>query len=824
MGKQPIIEKIQTWLNETYKDSPGYNPIEVTGLPGWDTTNAMLIAYQIEDGVSTSIINNETSSGIYDFTGEGFSPISSSTDFSIQSNKNRLMILQGAFYVKGINPGAFGPTYNTEFSSAVSTLQSNAGIGATGVADLLVVKALLSMDAFTVLPQYGGVETIATIQRTLNAEYANDMGSLIPCDGVYGRDLNKALIYALQIQEGFSVAEANEADGYFSPGTQSKCPTLSLGDANIFVTLLKYALYCNGYTDIDISSDVFDQVTQTAIYEVQSFLGLNRTGEAGVDTWMALLLSSGNPNMSVTGCDVSQTLSEEDAKILKNNGYDIVGRYISGEFATSVEELTNILNAGLNVFPIYETGSYQTSYFSTEQGTSDAIAAVEECRSLGIPEGTTIYFTVDYDMEGYQITSLVLPYFEAIYNKFNNAQFNYKIGIYGSRNVCSQVINAGYAQLAFVDGASTGYSGNMGFEMPKQWAFNQIKEGVTVGGIQVDNDQVSGRDLGFNSLEKGGEATVINKSNTGVNLPSDLQQFNKDIGTLMFDVLQEFLNNVGFQIFTSGSEFKDDDIPKSLNKYFTSLETGILATKVYTQPWYIPKGSDAAYIRLELGFTPDIGQGEYMTIYHNKDSQNMDALIFDGVGFNFSNADLNALEKAPGLKSAFNILIPIISESNYHVELYPYWQPDDGTIEGFYEFGCTYGYQITMENLLDLAEKFNNGSDSVLPNKVVNFFLENIGQFVYINLIVGINEKDRIIDYIVKTANTLFTTIITFLLIEMLNSEAIQIENEAIIGITEAGKIFIDSFEGLKGLLEIAVSALGGLIETNPEIFVFACC
>ncbi|MBU5323654.1 peptidoglycan-binding domain-containing protein, partial [Sarcina ventriculi] len=278
--------------------------IEVNGLPGWDTTNAMLIAYQIEDGISVSTINNETSSGIYDFTKQGFVEISSETDFSIKSNQNKLMILQGAFYVKGINPGGFAPTYSSEFTTAVETLQSNAGVEVTGIADFLVVKALLSMDAFTVLPQYGGIETIATIQRTLNAEYANDMGSLIPCDGVYGRNLNKALIYALQIQEGFSVAEANEADGYFSPGTQSKCPTLSLGDANIFVTLLKYALYCNGYTDIDISNDVFDQATQTAIYEVQSFLGLNRTGEAGVDTWMALLLSSGNPNMSVTGCDV----------------------------------------------------------------------------------------------------------------------------------------------------------------------------------------------------------------------------------------------------------------------------------------------------------------------------------------------------------------------------------------------------------------------------------------------------------------------------------------------------------------------------------------
>lgn len=160
MQKQQIIVDIQTWLNETYKDSSGYNPIEVNGLPGWDTTNAMLIAYQIEDGISVSTINNETSSGIYDFTKRGFVEISGETDFSIKSNQNKLMILQGAFYVKGINPGGFAPTYSSEFTTAVETLQSNAGVEVTGIADFLVVKALLSMDAFTVLPQYGGVKQL----------------------------------------------------------------------------------------------------------------------------------------------------------------------------------------------------------------------------------------------------------------------------------------------------------------------------------------------------------------------------------------------------------------------------------------------------------------------------------------------------------------------------------------------------------------------------------------------------------------------------------------------------------------------------------------
>lgn len=776
MQKQQIIVDIQTWLNETYKDSSGYNPIEVNGLPGWDTTNAMLIAYQIEDGISVSTINNETSSGIYDFTKRGFVEISGETDFSIKSNQNKLMILQGAFYVKGINPGGFAPTYSSEFTTAVETLQSNAGVEVTGIADFLVVKALLSMDAFTVLPQYGGGETIATIQRTLNAEYANDMGSLIPCDGVYGRNLNKALIYALQIQEGFSVAEANEANGYFSPGTQSKCPTLSIGDANIFVTLLKYALYCNGYTDIDISSDVFDQATQTAIYEVQSFLGLSRTGEAGVDTWMALLLSSGNPNMSVTGCDVSQTLSEEDVKILKNNGYEIVGRYISGEFATSVEELTNILNAGLNVFPIYETGSYQTSYFSAEQGISDAIAAVEACRSFGIPEGTTIYFTVDYDMEGYQITSLVLPYFEAIYNKFNNAQLNYNIGIYGSRNVCSQVINAGYAQLAFVDGASTGYSGNMGFEMPKQWAFNQIKEGVNIEGIQVDNDKVSGLDSGFNNLSQNGNIvvenhTVVTNATTG----DDSSQNSIKIENVL-------INGFNFLL-------KDFTNIKLAPKNMKWIGNNVLCSG----PFYFADKN--AYIRFEGGYKVQLGNGSYVNLYYDDSGFSLD-LLPTGYGINISP---DIIETSKTITDLMTTIIPTGTSGN--LQFYPYWRSSEETPDGYYELAVEIGQTIN-ENFIEKITGLNFEDHK----EELASYLELIGQYIYIDVILGI-KKDIFdwLDFIEKELNYVASIIIMLLMFKFIKYGDIAIDmiSNSIKVITESGEEFLSAFLDTSSLSDL---------------------
>ncbi|WP_033717171.1 glycoside hydrolase domain-containing protein, partial [Bacillus cereus] len=79
------------------------------------------------------------------------------------------------------------------------------------------------------------------------------------------------------------------------------------------------------------------------------------------------------------------------------------------------------------------------------------------------------------------------------------------IGVYGSRNVCIQVSEKKYATYSFVSSMSTGFSGNLGFPLPKNWAFDQIKEyaiGSGNGSIAIDKDIKSGRDNGVTKIEK----------------------------------------------------------------------------------------------------------------------------------------------------------------------------------------------------------------------------------------------------------------------------------------------------------------------------------
>ena len=57
---------------------------------------------------------------------------------------------------------------------------------------------------------------------------------------------------------------------------------------------------------------------------------IEQVNKCNVDTWMALLLSKGNPDRSCTACDTRFEMTESRLKYLKDNGYKVVGRYLTG--------------------------------------------------------------------------------------------------------------------------------------------------------------------------------------------------------------------------------------------------------------------------------------------------------------------------------------------------------------------------------------------------------------------------------------------------------------------------------------------------------------
>lgn len=496
-----MVLNVQRYLNLRYDGVSGYNSIPETGKTGWTTMYALTRALQIELGIATPADNfgNGTSSA-YKAWGEmvlGSVP----TD---DKGQRIVRILQGACYCKGYNPTGFTGTFGEGTKAAIMKLQSDAGLPVIdGKVYDYVFKALLTMDAFILTS--GGDSRVREIQRNLNYSYYKTAG-VQPCDGHYQRGTQKALIYGIQTEEG--IAPTSQT-GSVGPTTTNLLPNLSKGSTGNFVKLLQYALYVNGFDPGEFDGS-FGAGVQQAVRNFQTFSILSVDGNVGKQTWLSLLVSTGDPTRRGKACDCVTQITTARAQTLIQEGYETVGRYLvnvpNSKLNKKIQpgELQTILNAGLTVFPIYQTiGSY-VEYFTREQGKKDAEAAFTAAREYGFLKDTIIYFAVDFDVLGYQITENIIPYFSGIKERMANMGKVYKIGIYGPRAACIEVSNKGLTVSSFVCGMSTGFSGNLGYPLPKDWSFDQISTisiGSGVGKIEIDNNIKSGRDNGESKVD-----------------------------------------------------------------------------------------------------------------------------------------------------------------------------------------------------------------------------------------------------------------------------------------------------------------------------------
>lgn len=514
----PYVLNVQKWVNETYSGKSGYTEISENGRVGWTTIYALLHALQIELGIS-STANNFGTGTITAFTNKYPNGVQQQ-DTGDTTKKNIYGIVQGALLCKGYSIGANAPTCNFYggTGSAIKSLKEDAGINSSSSnVSLNIMKSLMTMDYFYSYDNSDKVKNIQKIQRYLNANYESYIG-LTPCDGIYSRETNSALIYAIQAEEGMSTSVAN---GNFGPSTKRCCPTIPYnnvesnyngslyGSTQIdkFAKLAGMGLYVNG-----IGNGNFEASINTSyIKQFQSKYAIPITGILNLTTWLSIFISSGDTSRSALACDCATILTTDKAQTLYNNGYRYVGRYLSGTIgggiskALTINEMNIAFNAGLRIFPIHQGSANYVEYFTESQAVIDTENAYSHARDLGIPSGTIIYFAVDCDPQDSEITNYIIPYFAKIFETIVNVYKNeYRIGIYGTRNVCSRVSDKGYAISSFVGDMSTGFSGNLGFSIPSNWAFDQfatITVGTETNKIEIDKDGYSGRDRGIGSSE-----------------------------------------------------------------------------------------------------------------------------------------------------------------------------------------------------------------------------------------------------------------------------------------------------------------------------------
>lgn len=474
--------------------------VEENGQTSWVMMYALTRILQRQIGITT--LSDNFGPGTLGALQANYPLIGTSTPANI------VKTIQAALYCKGYDGGNIDGNFSN-IAGSVGTLKTDMGFTATtGGVGLTpkMVKGLMTMDPFVLIA--GGDPSVRAVQQWMNARYVGRADFfVIPCDGHFSRDVQRALMFAIQYQIGMADGVAN---GFFGPGTQNgiRANPLSVGSSGTWVQLFSAALIFNRRSGASFTS-TFTSSLGTVTAAFQAFSKLPVTSMGDFQTWASLLVSTGDPSRPGTACDCVTEITVDRAKALKAAGYQIVGRYLSNVPNTSLNkkiqdgELSTIGSNGLRVFPIYQTFGGSAGYFNEAQGVADAFAAIERARHYGFWPGTRIYFAVDFDALEYQILDNILPHFQGIKRVMSTYAPEYDIGIYGPRNACSKVAGASLTTASFVSDMSTGFSGNLGFPLPNDWAFDQIATigvGSGSGFIEIDKNISSGRDQGQNTF------------------------------------------------------------------------------------------------------------------------------------------------------------------------------------------------------------------------------------------------------------------------------------------------------------------------------------
>jgi peptidoglycan hydrolase-like protein with peptidoglycan-binding domain len=494
-----------------------------------------------------------------------------------------LKILSGALFCKGYRGFYPGETpIFTILEPALTAVMERLGIAARGTGvDVKLMKSLLSMDAYQPVWGGSGRGEIVAVQRWLNGKYIHRRDfNLIPTDGVYSRQTLDGMLYAVQYEIGMADGVAN---GNFGPGTKTGLKSLayvqegSSDTSRNFVRLFQACLITNR-VDVPLSG-VFDLMTQTKVFEFQSFLELAQTGAGDYSTWCALLVSNGDDTVATKGMDTNVQLTLAQSTALRTAGYTHVGRYLTGpnKFIT-IGEIKNLQSAGLSLFPLFQVYNNELALLTYSEGKAQGLTALQRAYILGLPDQSTVYFAVDFDPTEQGIRANVMDFFRGVNASVASAhRYKLRVGVYGTRNVCQILIDEGLATGAFVAGASYKFSGNMGFPMPSQWHYNQISTDLPLPNGSPDQK--------LDKVVVSRNAHSINATSVIPPPPHREQNLTSELG---FDLVHSWIAKLELRaeqiIVLSSVPFVDEALPKVLQLDSALLHV-LRLNKYWTDGW-----------------------------------------------------------------------------------------------------------------------------------------------------------------------------------------------------------------------------------------------
>ena len=476
------VKDAQKWLNDMFEDSVGWVKIEEDGVAGYNTMVAFVRALQIllEIDVDGGFGNN-TKQAYNNLFINGLSEVNNAdNNFKVKTIIS-LVNLALLCRIEVSNTDDISLFSEATRQGVISTMSQLGIDNYTGGLRAREIKALFTSDAYYLISN--GDATTREIQQAINRKYSDMLDSYIATNGLYDRNMNTALIKMIQYEIGTDV------DGGWGEGTMSSLPVLGPGSSRTnLVYILQYLLYLNGFDPNGFDGGFGNGVT-IALKDFQELMRLDVDGYCGRQVWSALIVSCGDTTRSTDACDTRYEITDDRLEIIKNAGFRIIGRYINNNTFNGIRdgELERIYNSGLKVFFIYQENVVpKLNNFNFPKGNYIGVHASSLARKHRLPEGTIIYFAVDMDVYEEDIESNIIPFFEGINSSLDT---NYKIGVYGPREVCNQLSSRGLTCSSFVADMSYGFSCNIGKKMPRDWCYEQYKEISDYNGHGFDLDK-----------------------------------------------------------------------------------------------------------------------------------------------------------------------------------------------------------------------------------------------------------------------------------------------------------------------------------------------
>ncbi|WP_433326142.1 glycoside hydrolase domain-containing protein [Spirillospora sp. CA-294931] len=597
-----MVRRAQRFVNTVYGGRIGML-VEEDGQTGWSTMYALTRALQYELGI-TPLSNNFGPTTLSALASK-YPTLNSST----MPTRDFGRIIESALYCKGYDGGDIDGTYGPRVQEAMIKLKTDMGVqGLFPGSDLTpkVFKGMLNMDAYVVVNSGSG--GIRAVQQWLNSRYVNRKDFfVIPCDGHNSRDVSKSMLFAVQYELGMADGVAN---GVFGPGTQSglKTHTLSAGSRGTWVQLFSAGMILN-QRPVAFSA-TFDSSLANAASAFQSFAKLEVTGKGDYPTWASLLVSHGDQTRKGRACDGVTKITPARASTLKAEGITYVGRYLTNPSTTGLPEkaiqpgeLQTIADQALRCFPIYQTYGGSADDFSYPLGRAAAQAAVNAALDHGFKAGARIFFAVDFDALDDDVTNSVLPHFKGIEDAIADDGNRFGVGVYGPRNVCTRVSNAGHASASFVSDMSSGFSGNFGYPLPENWAYDQIVTrtvGSGEGRIEIDVNIASGRDVGEGSFNapRGSKPDTRLNGDVLSSMQTDVGKFMVSLGYPLDGGTRSYQH---WKCFETTVVEHDALITGLSNKY--NMRKALIQTTAYWEMRHIAPEDEAAWAAVIAAYT-----------------------------------------------------------------------------------------------------------------------------------------------------------------------------------------------------------------------------